>query len=464
MKKLIFAFLLIGGLILLGAFRGGLLGTGHKKTVTLTVWHTFVEQMDEHFNVLVREFNDTIGAKEGIVVSVAADANLPSLNEMLLAAARRDPGAQACPDLAYTSPRIAIQLAKMGALSDLGTLFTKDELDRYVPSFLEEGMLGGDTLYMFPVTRSTVVLYVNRTLFDRFAADVGCDMSLFATFEGILEASEKYYEWTDAQTPEIPDDGKTFYYPDAAFYYTMIGFEQLGDHFLKDCKPNFDSPVWARIWDSYFPYAVRGRVAIFDKYASYLAATGDIVCATSTSAGAMFYPHTVMYDDNTKEDVTFDVLPCPVFEGGERVTAQFGVSMCVLKPDAEEPEKKERERAAALFLKWFTEPAQNLRFTASTGYMPVMQEAFDFFLTHEPENIEDEYVRKSLQATLDMQRNYRFYVSPMFNGFDALRSRYMTRLINAAQDAREEYEKLRGTDSSEAFDFSAKMRNFVEGF
>jgi multiple sugar transport system substrate-binding protein len=421
------------------------------------VWHTYVELMGDSFETLVREFNDTLGAKEGIVINVAVDAHASSLNEMLMASVKRDPGALSCPDIALIYPNIAVQLAKLDALADLSTLFTKNELDRYVPYFLEEGMLGG-TLYTLPIAKSTEVLFVNRTIFDRFARDTGIDISQLATFEGILDAAEKYYEWTDAKTPDVPGDGKTFYYPDTPFNYAMVGFEQLGDVFIKNGKLNLDSPNFRRIWDSYIPNAARGHTAIFDSYSGYLAMTGDIVCASGTSAGAVFYPKTIHYADNTKEDVSFDVLPYPVFEGGGRVVVQRGAGMCILKSGAE------KERAAALFLKWLTEPAQNLRFTASTGYMPVMKEAFDLLPTYEFESIENEYVRSAFRTIVSMWGNYRFYVPPVFDGLDELQRKYAARLISAAKDARREYEELRETIPPDSFDFEAKLQKFMKDF
>jgi len=458
MKKLLCVLLIICVLIVFFAFHGDIWGTGRKKIVTLMIWHTYVEQMGDSFDALVQEFNETVGAKEGIVVSVAVDANASSLNEMLMAAVKRDPGAPACPDIALVYPNIAIELARLGALADLGTLFTKDELDRYVPEFLEEGRLGNDTLYILPIAKSTEVLFVNRTLFDRFSNATGVDISQLATFEGILDAAEKYYEWTDAQTPDIPNDGKTFYYPDTPFNYSMIGFEQLGDRFVKDGKLNLESQTFRRIWNSYFLNAVRGSVAIYDSYSGYLAMTGDIVCASGTSAGATFYPDTVIYADNTKEDVFFDILPFPVFEGGERVVVQRGGGMCILKSDSE------KERAAALFLKWLTEPARNLRFAASTGYMPVTTGVFEFLLAEELENIENELVRKTLKTTAAMKEDYRFFVPPVFDGFDELQRKYVNRLLTDAKGARSEYERRRETGLPGAFYFEVKFRDFLKDF
>ena len=449
MKKLLCLLLLISGLIVCLAFHGDMWGTSRKKIVTLMIWHTYVEQMGDSFDALVQEFNDTAGAKEGIVVSVAVDANASSLNEMLMASVKRDPGAPACPDISLVYPNIAIELARLGVLADFGTLFAKDELDRYVPEFLEEGMLGGDTLYILPIAKSTEVLFVNRTLFDRFASDSGVDISQLATFEGILDAAEKYYEQTG---------GKTFYYPDIPFNYAMIGFEQLGDVFVEGGELRLRSPTFSRIWNSYLPHAARGYVAIFDKYATYLAMTGDVVCATTTSAGAIFLPNTVIYADNTKEDVFFDVLPYPVFEGGERVAVQRGGGMCILKSDTE------KERAAALFLKWLTDPAQNLRFAVSTGYMPTTKEAFDFLLADDLENIENEHIRKTFKTTAAMREDYRFFVPPVFGGFDELQRKYVTNLLTAAKDARLEYERLREIRRSGAFYFEVKLRNFLKDF
>lgn len=457
MKKLLYALLLIGGMIVFLVLHDGTQTADPKKVITLMIWHTYVEQMGDSFEVLVQEFNDTLGKKEGVIVGVAKEANSSSLNEMLMASVKRDPGAPTCPDMALIYPKIAVELVNLDALADLRTLFSEESLNSYVPQFLAEGALGS-ALYILPIAKSTEVLYVNRTLFDRFARDTGVDLSQLATFEGIAEAAEKYYTWTDAQTPDIPNDGKAFYYPDVPFNYAMIGFQQLGDFFVKNGELDLDSPIFERIWDSYFPHAVRGSIAIFDKYANYLAMTGDIVCATSTSAGAMFYPQTVIYDDNTREDVSFDVLPYPLFKGGERVVAQRGGGMCVLKSS------REKERAAALFLEWLTAPEQNLRFTTSTGYMPVTNEAFALLLNDELEEIENEYVRKALKTTVAMKKNYRFHSPPVFEGFDELQRKYVSRLISAARDANREYKRLRETSSEGTFGFAAKAESFIKGF
>ena len=71
-----------------------------------------------------------------------------------------------------------------------------------------------------------------------------------------------------------------------------------------------------------------------------------------------------------------------------------------------------RERAACEFLKWFTQPEQNIRFAVSTGYLPVEQEA----LSSVPEllrNVDDTgnaaAITSGINAYLEAGRQYAFY-------------------------------------------------------
>jgi multiple sugar transport system substrate-binding protein len=431
MKKIIFGFVLLCSFAVVFS-----LGVSHKekKMLKLMVWHNYVEDMGEVFDNLLVEFNNTVGKKEGVVAVSATVANTSSLSEFLLASVKGDPGASEKPDMALIYPRTAVELVRLGALADLGTLFSKEELSRYVPEFLEEGMLGGDTLYVLPINKSTEVLYLNRTIFERFAREVGVDISQLSTFEGIRDAALRYYERTDGQTPLVPKDGKTFFYQEHLFNYFAVGFEQLGDAFAKDRKLNFGSPVFRKIWDIYFDAASRGQYAIFDKYSNYLAMTGDIVCATSSSAGAIFYPERVTYNDNTKEDVSFDCLPYPIFEGGERAAVQRGGGMVILKSDAE------RERTSAAFLKWLTASAQNLRLTAATGYMPVTKDAFNLATTSGIAQSDNPLVRRTLETVVAMQKEYRFYVPPVFEGFEEIQGKFVSRTRLAIENAYRKYE------------------------
>ena len=457
LKKILAVFICV--LLLVGI--GGCVDSAEQpnaaQPVTLTVWHTYVEQMGDKFGDLVEEFNTTVGAREGIVVDIGSVSNASEHNERLLDAADDVPGTPKLPDMAVVYPQIALQLAQEGLLLDLNTCFSAEELAEFAPQFLKEGYLEGDALYLLPIAKSTEVLYVNRTFFDPFALETGITLEDLSSVEGLMDASKRYYEWTDAQTPDIPQDGRAFYYPDNPFNFAEIGFAQMGQSFFVGETLALDSPTFACIWESYYPLAVRGGVAIFDNYGNYLAKTGGVVCVTSTSAGAIYYPDTVTYADNTKEDVEFDVLPYPIFSDGEKIAMQRGGSICILKS---EPKK---EYAAALFLKWLTEPAQNLRFTTNAGYLPVKESAFKD-IANSSDMAENLQVRKMLQTAVEMQNEYSFFIPTVSNVYNGLSVSYSERIYAIAKQDRVKYLELIESGYSEDEAYSQVSEDAFERF
>ena len=409
--------------------------------------------MDE----MVDEFNATVGAEKGIILSVTSISGSATLHEKLIMAANQDPGAPQLPDITTAYPKTALILAEKGLLADIGEQFTEEELAAYVPRFVEEGRLRDGKLYVFPIAKSTEALFVNKTIFNRFAktADMGFDD--LKTFEGIIKASEQYYKWTDDQTPEIPGDGKAFYMPDSLFNFALVGYEQLGDAFIKDEQLDLTSPLFARIWDCYYKPAVQGLVAIFDGYGSDLAKTGDVVCTTGSTAGVLFLPPKVTYADNTTEPVEYAILPYPVFEGGKKVAIQRGSGICVIKSS------KEKEYAAGVFLKWFTAPERNLRFVSSTGYLPVTAEAFGDVMSKEIDIASDVNIKKLLGTAIEMQQEYDFYIPPVFDGFDQLQQDLEKRLKGIAQESREAYVGMLQEEEADIA-FEKATKNAFEGF
>jgi multiple sugar transport system substrate-binding protein len=406
-----------------------------NNPITLTVWHVYEEDMRQAFDTLVDEFNEGEGRAAGVRIEVTAAASYEDIDAALMAATGGEPGAPQLPDIAVMYTRTATKLDGRGALADLDTLFSAQELAAFVPPFLDEGRVEGK-LRVLPIAKSTEVLYVNKTVYDRFAKDTGATLEQLSTVEGLMDAAEKYYEWTDAKTPDVQNDGKSLYYPDDLFNFIYVGMKQLGVDFMANNRPNFDSPAFTRIWNAAYDMAVLGRAAAYDDYGTNLLITGDVIVNVSTSAGSTYNPDTVTYPDNTKEEAEFVVLPYPVFEGGEKIAIQRGGGAAILKSEPK------REYGAALFLKWLTAAQQNLRFTAATGYMPVTQEAFDKVLAKDTPEITNDNVRKTLETVAAMQDGYTFYPQPAFDGFDAIRKRINGSLFAAEDKAHKLYLSL----------------------
>ena len=82
-------------------------------------------------------------------------------------------------------------------------------------------------LKVFPIAKSTELLYLNTTDFAPFAEATGVTYADLSTVEGLNEAAHKYYDWTDAQTA-APNDGKALYGRDALTNYLLCGAQELG--------------------------------------------------------------------------------------------------------------------------------------------------------------------------------------------------------------------------------------------
>jgi multiple sugar transport system substrate-binding protein len=445
--KSILAFVLTAGILLCS----GLTGCSHefgldpKNPVTLTLWHNYGGVMRSTMDELLDTFNSTVGKEKGIIIDCTSINSSAALQEKLLIAAKGDPGAPELPDITTCYPKVAITLAEKGLLADLNQYFGKEEIAQYVTSFVDEGKIG-DKLYVFPIAKSTEVLFLNQTLFDRFSKATGVTTESLSTFEGIAQAAMAYYQWTDDQTPEVQNDGKAFIAVDSSFNLMQVGMEQLGNCFVENQQPVTSGDTYGHIYETLFEAAVKGGYAIYDGYSSDLSKTGDIICSIGSTAGILFYGDSITYENNITEAVEYSVFPYPVFENGKPIAIQRGSGMSVAKSD---PKK---EYAASVFLKWFTEADQNMKFISETGYLPVTNSAFGTVMENEARSVDNNNIRKLLKVAISMHKEYEFYIPPVFDAFDSLGREWESNFKSAMRAAREEYlTLLETTGSNEAY-------------
>ena len=400
-----------------------------KEPVTLTMWHNYGGDMQQAMDYLIDQFNSTVGKEQGIVIDVTAISSSSELDKSLTMIVNGDPGAPDMPDIFTGYPKLAIQFQEKGLLADLDDYFTEDELSAYVEAFVEEGRLSDGGLYVFPIAKSTEVLYLNQTLFDRFAAETGASTERLSTFEGIAELSQMYYEWSG---------GKQFYAADSWFNFAEVGMAQLGDSIFEGEALSLDGDNFAHIFETVYAPAVEGGIAIYDGYSSDLSKTGDLVCSTGSSAGILFYGDTITYADGTVENVEYSILPYPVFENGTKAAIQRGGGLMVAKSN------EKREYAASVFIKWLTAPEQNMSFVANTGYLPVTKQAFENELNTHMDTVEDPRIRKMLTSVLSMYEDYSFFTAPTYANFDSDSDAFEERFKDLLTEQRNRY--LDGND------------------
>lgn len=418
-------------LILAGTLSLGLLsGCGAKKEeavaldpskpVSLVVWHYYNGAQQAAFDALVSDFNATVGAEKGIYVEGYSQGSVSDLEKAVSDAAAGAVGSQELPDIFSSYADTAYAVEKSGKLMNLRDYFTQEELDKYVPSYLTDGDFQGDgSLYLLPVAKSTEITMVDTTDWEPFAQATGSELEELTTLEGITAVSKRYYEWTDAQTPDIPDDGKAFYGRDSMSNYFVIGMRQQGTEIfdVEDGQVTIraDRDQIKKLWDNYYVPYVNGWFASYGKFRSDDVKTGDLLAYTGSSSSAAYFPDQVILEDGSKS-ISYAILPAPVIEGGENIDAQQGAGMAVTKSDPQ------HEYAACEFLKWFTAPENNLRFVCESSYLPVEKaantmEAVDQVIAQQNLSIDPKNY-DCLKVILDSFEDLTFYTTPCFdNGY-----------------------------------------------
>ena len=370
---------IISSMGLTAALTLGLAGCGSKSPldpgnpVSLTVWHYYNGSQQAAFDALVEEFNDTAGREKGIYVQGYSQGSVSDLETAVRDSINGKVGAAEMPDMFSSYADTAYEVEQAGALANLSDYLEKEELEKYVDSYIEEGRIAGDgTLRIFPVAKSTEIMMLNKTDWDSFASATGTSLEDLKTIEGVTAVAQAYYEWTDSQTPDVSGDGRAFYGRDAVANYFIIGMHQLGVEIFQvengQVTLNVPKEELHRLWENYYVPMVKGYVGAYGSFRSDDVKTGDLLAYTGSTSSAMYFPNQVELDDGSYS-IEYMVMPAPVFEGGEPYAVQQGAGMVVSKSD------EKHEYASVEFLKWFTEAENNLRFGCVSGYLPVCKEA-----------------------------------------------------------------------------------------
>lgn len=394
----------------------------NKEPIQLTLWHVYGEQVASPINELIDEFNSTVGQKEGIQITVTSVSNSNKIHEGVLAAANNEPGAPELPDIFNCYPKTVSAMPDSDILVDYRDYFNGKELEGYIKEFLDEGTFD-ERLLIFPVAKSTELLFINKTLFDRFAKETGAKLDDLATWEGLYKAASLYAEWSG---------GKAFLANDYPFHYFQVGVQALGEDFFRDEQFSF-CQSYQTAWDVLAPAAIKGGVWLGEGYATEALRTGDAIATIASSASVLYYKNIVTYEDNTSEEIEIISMPYPSFEKGQKMVMQRGSGFCTVKSTPE------REKAACTFIKWLTEPAQNTKFVTSLGYVPVCYEAYDKYLIKETEQIEDPKYKDLYKTIQDINPNYEFVYPPRFDSYLDSETAFTVTVRRLLSDARQEY-------------------------
>jgi len=382
-----------------------------ENPVAISVWVYYNGAQLESFNKLVTEFNETMGKEKGVLVDVYSHGTVNELTENVLATQGKA-GLSEVPNIFSAYADTAYKIDSIGLLADLSQYLSQEEQEEYIQSYLSEGCFSDDgSMKIFPIAKSVEVFMLNKTDWDKFSLETGVTTQEFSTIEGLVEVAEKYYNWTDSLTP-TPNDGKAFFGRDAMANYFFLGAMQQGHELIAIRNGQgiveLDRDVMKKLWDNYYIPYIKGYFASVGRFRSDDVKMGSIISFVGSSSGATFFPDRVILSDVESYPIEMEVFQTPKFADGENFAVQQGAGMVVTRGTEQEV------KASVEFLKWITQPEQDIAFSIDSGYLRVTKEAnqMDIILENKPEV--SETMKRILTVGLETVNESRLFTPHAF--------------------------------------------------
>ncbi len=372
-----------------------------KQLTALTMWHVYGAQINSPMNSIIDKFNQTVGKENGVKIVVTSISNSTAIHDALVSAGTNEVGAPEVPDIFICYPKTVEAMGADLAL-DWREYFTEEELEAFVPTFLDEGFID-NKLLVFPVAKSSNAFFVNSEVYDRFAKETGHTYEDLETWEGTFKTVEEYYKWSN---------GKAFFMYDDWIHYPMINMKAFGVDVFKNDAIDWNNLYFKEVMQPLLKAGIKGEVCLMPGYSTKAIMIDKAIAGVESTASLLYFKDTVTHEDNSISPLKVKALPVPYFADSNRVAIQRGTGLAALKST------EEKEKAAALFAKWLTSEKINLEFAMYGGYLPVRISDFEKLNTElDSFEFEKEEFRSLYGTIARIYKDNSFITAPSFPGY-----------------------------------------------
>lgn len=376
---------------------------------TLTFWHYYGDFVENQLQEIVDDFHETVGKEENITVKLVGKSSIAQLEVAITESAQGVVYAEELPDLFLAYPDKVLELQKQGVVADLDLYFSQEDWANLIDTFVRSGEVDGMQAIL-PTVKSTELMFINETLWEEFSGEMGYTYEDLTTWEGVFHTSKAYYEYTDAKTPNIDQDGKAFFGFDSLQNFILVSCMQQGvDLFHSETSQREDVvDILKEIFRFYVDGMSCGYFDAVGKFRTDDIRSGDILAYVGSSASYTYFPTWIETDQGDALNISWKALPYPVYEEGEPAVLSQGAGVVITKQDGV------KEETATTFLKFFLQ--YNVDFAMDSGYIPVVKEFLGDGTTlnteildskNLPENVEVGYrlVMEQIEEDLLFQTN-----------------------------------------------------------
>ncbi len=312
-----------------------------------------------------------------------------------------------------------------GTTETLG--LTAEQIADFIPGYYAEGKSFGDEhMYTMPFSKSTEVLYYNKTFFDKNG------LSVPKTWDEMETLCETIKD-IDPKSIPLGYDSEANWFITMCEQYGSPYTSATGDHFLFDNAKNQEFVTRFANWYK------NGYVTTQQLYGAYtsglfVAETGNkSYMSIGSSAGATHQRPTA--DNTGKYPFEVGIASIPQVDPANPKVISQGPSVCIFRKD-----NPQEVIASWLFVKFLTTSVEfQASFSLASGYVPVLSSVASHPVYAENLAKADggSYI-SALSAKVCLEQQDAYYVSPAFNGSSKARDQVgslMQKCFLAAGDA-----------------------------
>ena len=397
--------------------------------VTITFYHTMGQNLNSVLDAYIEEFNvlypnihvewtqvggyDDVRNQISTEISVGDQPNIAYCYPDHVALYNLA-GAVAASDNLIDS-KITVTRAD-GTTETLG--LTGEQKADFIEGFYNEGKQFGDGLmYTMPFSKSTEVLYYNKTFFD------ANNIQVPTTWEELEAVCAKIKE-IDPNSIPLGYDSEANWFITMCEQYGSDYTSATGEHYLFNNKTNKD---FIKMFRSWYQKGYLTTQKIYGAYTSglFTAETGTTsYMSIGSSAGATHQrPGT---DENGNYRFEVGIAPIPQIDNSNRKVISQGPSVCIFNKS-----NPQEVVASWLFVKFLTTSVEfQAEFSTASGYVPVLKSvaqnpAYAQFIGRADGGA---YV-SALSAKVCIEQEDAYYTSPAFNGSSKARDQVGALLV-----------------------------------
>lgn len=444
-----------------------------SNPITIDFWHYYNGSVSQEMDILIDDFNDTIGKEYGVIVRGTSKGSIVKLEDAIMLASDNVIYSESLPHLFLSYADSTLELSHLDLICDLDDYFTTTELNQLLPAFLESGIINNQRLIL-PFVKSTEVFYLNDTIWQPFSQAYQYTYDDLQTFDSIFQIAQQYYQHTDDLTPDIPNDGRAFFGIDSPLNFITIVHKQFGIDLFDQTADTFiiNESIMRQLFDFYVTGFSLGYFEMEGAFRSDDVRSGQIMSYVGSSASGTYFPDWIE-EDNQKLDIDCMVLPYPTFTEGSPAVLSQGAGICMSRSSPAE------EYGSYLFLKYLISADINIDFALETNYIPIISyflatEDFSQNLTEiiseKTQDDEKLYGKKiAIYETVAHQiQDDILYETFAFENSYYIRNILLTEFLKVAEQTRVETDVLfaNGLSHEEVlaqFNFDAKFQSMLNG-